>query len=809
MNQTLQTIKENSKTLTVLAPISVYAIGQICVSVSTIQLTLICYFLSAFAFLIASRYPKFSRTLLNFIVGVYPFLCLTIDDSSRIIAATFFFLGSVLQFFLGRDLKDFTAYIIANVIGAVVCSMDMYYSPHHYSESVFLPVFQNTNLRAQLWMAVIALLSMSFMLALSRQQAIGREKTHEQSINKLNVSLRKAIKEKDNFILRFSHEIRNPLNSLLGNIDMLSELITDKALIEMITDTKVCGEILLQLLNNILDSAKISERNLEVALKPSVTREFFEKIWVVCSEMIKSKKLYGALYMNENVPEYLMLDSHRIMQIMINMVSNATKFTDHGYVSIHIDFVEGDLLSSVNMEPVYVSSQFNTQSDSDGLATYATEQDINEKGSSTFRTLDLKNKKFPKQKASPISQVSTTASLQTPQSQIGLGSSNNLPEIPPKRKGYLRIEVNDSGCGMDAAKIGRLFHKFSQVNDQSTKRQIGTGLGLWITKELVELLKGYIKVYSGVNQGTCFTIAIKTETCQPISSFSHLKQPPPSSDIEELPQRPKPLRVLVLEDGPYNQDVKRRFLGRLGFDEINIVGDGEAGLQIFKTRGPNYFDLIISDLDMPILDGYSACMLMRKHEVLNGWEKHPIVIVTGHPTPTVKSKCLDPNGEIQAMRFIPKPVSFGSLKEVCEELDLSPQMKTNEAVLVAEDDLFNLKLMQDMITRCGKRVIVAPNGKLAVEAYMKNKQDISLIFMDCEMPIMNGIEAAKAISQEIKTQPNEAQRAVKIIGLTGHIDEKIKQNCLENGMESVLTKPINVRTIEQMIWSSRSTKSML
>ena len=786
MDRVFQAIKRKMKVRAILVALILRAVFQLSTASgikNAIQFDLFCFFFLFWVFVFEDHYPRLSRWLINFIVGAYPFVCFLIGDTSRFTGISFFFLGSALQFFFGKDMWDFASYTLATVIGSTALAIDMGYYPHHYNGSVFLPIFNDENFRSQFWTSILTSLAISFMLAWNRHDTLEKQKVIERNLDILNTSLKKAMEEKDNFILRFSHEIRNPLSNLLGNIELLAESVTDPGLVEMVTDTKVCGEILLQLLNNILDSAKITERNLEVNLKPSSTSEFFEKLWIVCSEMIRSKKLYGTLYMNENVPDYLMLDCHRITQIIINLITNATKFTEKGFVNIHIDFVEKSLVNEVNMWPVYVSSQYNRESKSEEtLAAFSGEYDLRERTSDLFYILSPRKKRFPKQSNGFL--------------QIRSYSQTSLKSISKKRQGYLRIEVNDSGCGMEPSKISRLFSKFTQVHDESIKRQIGTGLGLWITKQLVEILNGDIKVYSGVNEGTCFIVAIKAETCDPILDHSRATLPTQKTEIDAL-QQTKGLHVLVMEDGPYNQDVKRRFLTRLGFDEIVIVADGLSGLQLFKAKGQSYFDLIISDLDMPVLDGYSACKQIREHEESKGWKRHPIVIVTGHPTPAIKEKVLDPHGEIKALHFFPKPVSFGNLKDVFEELGLQASAKSESGtVLVAEDDPFNIKILRDMLSRCGKKFITVSNGKQAVEEFLKHKEEISLILMDCEMPVMDGMDASKIISEELKKMKNDTKKSVKIIGLTGHLSDTIKTKCIESGMTNVITKPLNFQTLE-------------
>ena len=174
-----------------------------------------------------------------------------------------------------------------------------------------------------------------------------------QKLHNTNKELQEALQAKENFILRFSHEIRNPLNSLLGNVELCQESAGNDQSKQMLNEAKISGEILLQLLNNILDTAKVSAGRLDLSMHHQDIRGFLERAWGVCSEIIRQKKLYGCLAVNANVPERIEFDSHRLMQILINVVSNASKFTEHGYVKVFVDFKEGTEMWAEDMKPMH------------------------------------------------------------------------------------------------------------------------------------------------------------------------------------------------------------------------------------------------------------------------------------------------------------------------------------------------------------------------------------------------------------------------------------------------------------------------
>jgi CheY-like chemotaxis protein len=263
-----------------------------------------------------------------------------------------------------------------------------------------------------------------------------------------------------------------------------------------------------------------------------------------------------------------------------------------------------------------------------------------------------------------------------------------------------------------------------------------------------------------------------------------------------------------MEDNPYNQEVNRKFLMQLGIT-ASVACNGLEGVKIYKEKGEDYFDFIISDLDMPVMDGFAACKEIRSIEEQHNWHQCPIAVLTGHANDAMRIKCVNEEYGINAFRFFPKPVLFEAFKEMAEfvsnmkqqgvELAL-PSMNPEFGVLVADDDAFNRKLMSDIISKFNCKVYTASNGRVAFEEYLKNQKNIFLVLMDCEMPVMNGIDSTRMILESEKQRVNsEGGFLVKILGLTGFCDEMTKKRCLENGMIDVITKPIDINTLKDLI----------
>ena len=641
----------------------------------------------------------------------------------------------------------------------------------------------------------------------------------EAANNKLQTSnqeLQEALEEKENFILRFSHEIRNPLNSLLGNIELCYEQAADKELEYMLQDAKVSGEILLQLLNNVLDTAKVATGRLEVSVSSQNIRRFLERSWIISSEIIRKKRLYGCLSVNRNVPEVLEFDHHRLMQILINTVSNAAKFTDAGYVKMHVDFIRGNEINKEDMLPKYEILEDSQLKDSALLDSEV----ISEKPTNIFDTLTINKKYFGLDRNRLLQTQSDVFNLprlsenysRDKDQEICTRTVEGLRKIPEPNKslpeeGYIRFEISDSGCGILQKDLENVFKKFQQVNTNSSKRQIGTGLGLWITRELIEMMNGNVEIFSKPNRGTTIVIMVKSKSV--LMSLS------PKSTSADSCQKTSHVsssnrKVLIVEDITYNQEVNTKFFNKCGIEDIMIVDDGKKAVDLFLKNGPQHFDLILMDIDMPNMDGKTAVKIIRQEEKRRGWRPVNIVFLTGFAEAKTQKELLDERGEYRANGFYSKPASLDTFKRIVKEF--IPQREdsesvgrkanvfpSNQSVLVVDDDSFNLTMLTKVLKLCGVSTLEARNGKEAIQLYEENWRNIRCIMMDCEMPVMDGITAAQKIIQKHRQRAIIEGKMIEIYGLTGHVGKEYRQKCLDVGMVDVLEKPIKIETLSAIL----------
>jgi signal transduction histidine kinase/response regulator RpfG family c-di-GMP phosphodiesterase len=570
-----------------------------------------------------------------------------------------------------------------------------------------------------------------------------------------NESLKDSLKQRELFILSLSHEVRNPLNVVLGNVELCYEEASDPGLKERLRNAKICGEMLLSLINNVLDVGKADLDNVEVCSTDTPIRPLFEKIWFSCREIIKNKGLKATMTGLERLPPILKLDQYRLTQILFNLISNAVKFTDKGEIRLNLYWYEG----------------------------YAKVGEEQEENLYTEGCLEGHPSEMPSSKNASL--------VGTPKDNIFIKqniSHDNFGE----EEGVLEIEVTDTGAGISAEGLKSLFQKFSQVSSVTNQRKLGTGLGLFITKKICEKMGGEITVSSQVDKGTVFSVRINTKKCP-----MQIRIPASLVLNTDMPTSIEKHKVMIVEDVFFNADIIQKFVtdGR-DFEVVKIAENGQVAVNYYEDRilSNDPIHLITMDLEMPVMGGKEACKKIRELEKQYHLPSCHIVIISGNCLESEVSECLNPEGEIKACKFIRKPVRKEEFRSLMCDLSKSLMPLTRDPkaskgqILVVDDDKFNQALVVGMLKKMNIRTCSANNGKEALELFMKDHKEIDIILMDCEMSIMDGWTATKAIKNFCK----EKKIISPIIyGLTGYNDREIEQRCLDCGMREMIKKPIS------------------
>lgn len=548
---------------------------------------------------------------------------------------------------------------------------------------------------------------------------------------RVNKELKKEIDEKENFLLRFSHELRNPLNGIIGSLELImQEDIQNQIVCEYLREARLCSEVLLQLLNNILDSAKMYLSSLDIAVVVCDMKDFLLKIESLTRTLVRRKRLKFEFTKDSRLPPLLNIDTHRVIQIIMNLTSNAVKFTNQGSVSIDIKYINSKCSSSTKILPSHLISPLKE-----------------ERGLDQYANTDTQD--------------------------------------------YLCISIKDSGEGMSKEAQDRLFKKFSQVSAHSGHRQVGTGLGLWITKELIDSMKGNIKVDSKLGEGSTFELLLPTEVFQPLTEKNLDIQERvgfyPLEDINSQNSQNKVLAALVVEDYEYNQQIIREYLVKCGFTDIFIAQDGQQAFDLYVEKGPGFFSLVTMDLDMPIMNGKDCCQKIREWEKENEWAQTPIIITTGQLALSEPKDYTNPQGVVRAQMLITKPILFEHFEEEVislirkNSLSSLPSMKDKtpkvvEKIMIADLDPFNLHILRNYADKSKRKCFECRNENEVINCMQENGHRIALMFVSSNLLQKNNL------IYKIRAILKEKKLAIKVVGMNTssiYSEAKITEMCLE------------------------------
>jgi len=337
----------------------------------------------------------------------------------------------------------------------------------------------------------------------------------------------------------------------------------------------------------------------------------------------------------------------------------------------------------------------------------------------------------------------------------------------------IHFQIEDTGIGIPKEKQELVFQSFTQASGSTTREFGGTGLGLAISNQLVNLMGGNIQLESEPGKGSIFSFNLNFKKHQAIQ-----KEEKPKEKINF-----EGYKILLAEDNQTNQIIAKRVLEKVGVTVV-IADNGQKAIEALEKEK---FDLLLLDLHMPIMGGYETTKEIRNST--KEYSKIPIVALTAAALKGEKEKCI----QIGMDDYITKPFVVEKLLKVLSKF-LKPKAKTKQLkILLVEDNKVNQILTKKILEKLYFKVYIANNGEEATKMACEEKYD--LILMDLHMPIMNGIDATK----NIRKNESCLSKKAPIIALTGAALNNEKTTCINVGMNDYLTKPVDVKLLEETI----------
>ncbi|GFI02973.1 sensor histidine kinase RcsC [Lachnospiraceae bacterium] len=536
---------------------------------------------------------------------------------------------------------------------------------------------------------------------------IDDEKKMEERLRKQKVDLEDALaaaqhanRAKTVFLNNMSHDIRTPMNAIIGFTSLAATHLDNKEQVQdYLSKITTSSNHLLSLINDVLDMSRIESGKVKIEEKETSLPEVMHDLKTIVQSDIASKQLDFYIDTADVVNENILCDKLRLNQILLNLLSNAMKFTKPGgIVSVRI------------LQKEYAPA---------GWASY-------------------------------------------------------------------EFQVKDTGIGMSKEFLAHVFEPFERESTSTISGIQGTGLGMAITKNIVDMMGGKISVVSEEGKGTIFTVALKFRTCS-------------GTVRQEVVPELKGLRALVADDDFNTCSSVTRMLSIIGMRPDWTTSGKEAVLRVKMAGEQNdEYAAYIIDWLMPDMNGIEV---VRRIRGIIGDEK-PIIILTAYDWSDIEEEAR----KAGVTAFCSKPIFLSELREILESPFTVNKQEDTESeneiffngkkILLVEDNEINQEIAVEILKEMGFIMDVAGDGSIAVDKVKSaDYGQYDLILMDIQMPIMDGYEAAR----QIRALEDPILANIPIIAMTANAFEEDRKAAFDAGMNAHIAKPIDTQKLMELL----------
>lgn len=519
-----------------------------------------------------------------------------------------------------------------------------------------------------------------------------------QELEKAQQTAIEATKAKSKFLSNMSHDIRTPMNAIVGMTAIATAHIDDQNQVQnCLRKIALSSKHLLGLINDVLDMSKIESGKMTLSMDQVSLKEVVEGIVSIVQPQVKAKRQKFDVHIENIVTENVCCDSVRLNQVLLNLLSNATKYTPE----------EGSIQLSM------------------------------------------------------------------------------FEEDSPKGENYVRthVKVKDNGIGMSPEFLKQIYESYSRADGTRVHKTEGAGLGMAITKYIIDAMGGTIEVQSELDKGTEFHIALDLE----------------KATVTDLDMVLPPWNVLVVDDDELLCQTAADSLKSIGVKaEWTLSGEKAIQMAMEHHHARNDFQIILLDWKLPGMDGFQVAKELRR----NLGDEIPILLISAYDWSEFESEAR--NAGISG--FISKPLFKSTLfyglrqymgvnesnDEVSEQdLDLS-----GRRILLAEDNELNWEIASELLSDLGVQLEWAEDGQICLDKFLDSPEGYyDAILMDIRMPIMTGYESTQAIRALNRSDAS----SIPIIAMTADAFSEDIQRCLSCGMNAHIAKPIAVSELARLL----------